>query len=316
MTGSADAIGTAEPTRDGPVVAERPVPGTPRPYDFPAVAEHRLTNGLRILVADLPGRPLVSTSLIMPTGASDEPATEAGSTVMAARALSEGTEHYDAIELIEASERLGASLHAEAGWDAFNAGIEVPADRLVPALGLLAELILRPTFPTAEVDRLRDERLNDILQAKADPRRRAEETFIGTIYASTSPYHRPAGGTTETVERLDASVLRRAWSRGLDPSRATLVVGGDLGGLDVAVVAEDLFGGWTAGAPSEPAAIDDSPDDDGTPRARRASTGFGPDGDPDRPPRPASTDPGLPRRVGDGGHPGRALQLPAQHEAS
>ena len=32
--------------RDGPVVAVRPVPGTPRPYAFPAVAEHRLENGL------------------------------------------------------------------------------------------------------------------------------------------------------------------------------------------------------------------------------------------------------------------------------
>ncbi len=81
--------------------------------------------------------------------------------------------------------------------------MDVPADRLPQAMDLLAELLLRPTFPAAEVERLRDERLNDILQAKADPRRRAEETFIGTIYAPGSPYHRPAGGTQETVERLD-----------------------------------------------------------------------------------------------------------------
>ena len=128
-----------------------------------------------------------------PNGAADEPPTEAGATVLAARALSEGTEHYDAIALIEASERLGASLHAEAGWDAFSAGVDVPADRLPEALELLAELVLRPTFPAAEVERLRDERLNDLLQAKADPRRRAEETFIGTIYAPSSPYHRPGG---------------------------------------------------------------------------------------------------------------------------
>ena len=236
----------AEPVRDGSVIAERPVPGTPRPYDFPAVAETRLASGVRVLVANLPGRPLVSASLVLPNGAADEPADEAGSTVLAARALCEGTERYDAIELIEATERLGASIHAEAGWDAMTAALDVPADRLPQALELMAELILRPTFPVAEVDRLRDERLNDLLQAKADPRRRVEEALIATIYATASPYHRPAGGTTETVEGLGPETLRRAWLRGLDPGRATLVVGGDLAGQDVVAIAERLFGDWAS----------------------------------------------------------------------
>jgi len=242
---------------DGNVLAERPVPGTPRPYEFPAVAEHHLANGLRILIADLPGRPLVSASIVLPNGAVDEPPEMAGATVLAARALSEGTEGYDAIALVEASERLGASLHAEAGWDAFSAGVDVPADRLPQAMELLAEMLLRPTFPTADVERLRDERLNDILQAKADPRRRAEETFIGTIYAPESPYHRPSGGTQDTVEGLTPDVLRSAWAAGLDPARATLVVGGDLRGLDVVGTAERLFGDWATGPGVRPAGTPD-----------------------------------------------------------
>ncbi len=189
MTAGSDA---ATPELDGHVIAARPRPGTPRRYDFPAVAEHRLDNGLRVLVADLPGRPLISATLVLPIGAADEPAEHAGTTVLAARALTEGTEHYDAIALIEAGERLGASLHAEAGWDAMTIGLDVPADRLGQALALAADVALRPTFPAAEVERLRDERLNDLLQAKADPRRRAEETFIGTIYAAIGAVS-PAG---------------------------------------------------------------------------------------------------------------------------
>ena len=247
------------PRRDGYVIADRPAVGTPRPYEFPMVADHRLPNGLRVLVVDLPGRPLVSASLVLPVGAADEPPTEAGATVLAARALSEGTEHYDAMALTEASERLGASLHAESGWDALTAGVDVPADRLPAALELLAELVLRPTFPAAEVERLRDERLNDILQAKADPRRRAEETFIGTIYAPSAPYHRPAGGTQETIEALTPATLRRAWAAGLDPRRATIVVGGDLGGQDVAAMVARLFEDWGDGSGIRPVApIDDA----------------------------------------------------------
>ncbi|HEX3429157.1 MAG TPA: pitrilysin family protein [Candidatus Limnocylindrales bacterium] len=226
------------------VVAARPTPGTPRPYDFPEVERSRLGNGLSLAVVNLPGRPLVSAMLVLRNGAGDEPDGEAGATVLAARALTEGTERYDAIALVEAGERLGAAIHADAGWDAMTIGVDVPATRLEPALDLLAEVALHPTFPTPEVDRLRDERLNDLLQAEADPRRRADEAYAATIYSGGSPYRRPSGGTKETVERLGPSQLRAAYERGLDPARATLIVGGDLAGIDVPAIAERLFGSW------------------------------------------------------------------------
>ena len=230
------------------VIAERPTPGTPRSYEFPAFTRQHLENGLTVIAVHLPGRPLASASIVFRAGAADEPAGAAGATVLAGRALPEGTERYDAIELVEASERLGASLHAEAGWDAFSAGVEVPVARLEPALELLAEMVANPTFPEAEVDRLREERLNDLLQARADPRRRADEAFAATIYRSSSPYHRPAGGTRETVERLGREAVRAAYARVVDPSKAALILAGDLGGVDVAAVVQRLFGGLRAGA--------------------------------------------------------------------
>lgn len=229
------------------VVATRPTPGTPRPYEFPPVERFHLSNGLRVIVANLPGRPLVSASLVLRNGASDEPAAHGGATVLAARALSEGTDRFDAIALVEASERLGASLHADAGWDAMSVSVDVPAPRLEPALELLAEMVLHPTFPESEVERLRDERLNDLLQAQADPRRRADEAFSATIYEASSPYHRPSGGTRETVAELTPARLRAAYERGLDPARSALIIGGDLAGLAVQAIAERLLGQWGPG---------------------------------------------------------------------
>jgi zinc protease len=226
------------------VIAERPTPGTPRPYDFPAVERFTLQNGVRVVVADLPGRPLVSASLVLRNGAADEPPAHAGATVLAARAMTEGTARFDAIALVEATERLGASLHADAGWDASSVSVDVPAPRLEAALELLAEVALHPAFPEAEVERLRDERLNDLLQARADPRRRADEAFAATIYEAAAPYHRPAGGTKETVADLTPARLRSAYERGIDPSRAAFLVGGDLRGIDVRGILERLLGGW------------------------------------------------------------------------
>jgi len=234
------------------VVAERPVPGTPRAYEFPRPERTTLANGITVLWVHMPGRGLVTATFVTRRGAADEPPDLGGATVLAARAATEGTELHDAIALIEAAERLGASIHAEASWDAVTVGVEVPGARLSPALELLAEVLRRPTFPVAEVDRLRDERLNDILQARADPRRRAEEALIAAVYAASSPYRRPAAGLRETVERLDREAVASVYAGLVDPSASALVIAGDLAEADVPVLAGSLFGDVrrpTAGQP-------------------------------------------------------------------
>jgi len=239
----------SEPMSKATVIASRPTPGQPRPYDFPAFERSVLSNGLTVLVAPMAGRPLISASLILRNGAADDDQSVAGATSLASRALSEGTERYDAVALVEATERLGAGLHADAGWDAATISIEVPVARLEPALDLLAELAAHPTFPLREVDRLREERLNDLLQARAEPRRRVDEAFIGTIYQPSSPYHQPAGGLAATVQTLDPARLAAAWQRGFDPRRMTLILAGDLAGIPdggPVAIAERLLGGWTA----------------------------------------------------------------------
>jgi predicted Zn-dependent peptidase len=229
------------------VIATRPTPGHPRPYEFPAFHRTRLGNGLEVIVAPMAGRPLITASLVIRNGAADDSDADGGALVLASRALSEGTRQFDAVALVEATERLGAALNADAGWDASTVSVEVPVERLEPALALLAELAAHPTFPEREVERIREERLNDILQARAEPRRRVEEAFIGTIYGPASPYRRPSGGVAETVELLDRERLAAAWARGFDPARMTLILAGDLAGAEPETIAERLLGGWSAG---------------------------------------------------------------------
>ncbi len=243
------------------VVAERPTHGEPRPFNFPRFERTELSNGLGVIAVHLPGRALVSASLVLPAGAVDEPPEQGGVTSLMARALTEGTKRHDAIGLTEASERLGASLHAEAGWDGLSISVDVPAERLSQALELAAEVAMEPTFPQADVERMRDERLNDLLQARADPRRRADDAFVQTVYAPGTPYSRPSAGTEDTVAGLDAKATRALHARLLDPAKMTLIVGGDLAavGEDVRSIAESRFGAWAPTAdfitPSTPTIV-------------------------------------------------------------
>lgn len=226
------------------VLEHRPPPGKPRPYHFPPFQRQRLDNGLTLLTADVPGRPLLAADLLLAGGSADEPSGLAGVTALMARGLPEGTQRRSAMELIEASERLGAELHAEAGWETVAASVEVPRRHFEPALGLLAEMVVLPSFPGAEIERLRDERLNDLLQARAEPRRRVEWAFAETIYAPSAPYHRPAGGTEATVADLGRDGVEKRHAAMADPRGATLIVAGDLRELPVEKIAAAHFGAW------------------------------------------------------------------------
>ncbi|HUQ44608.1 MAG TPA: pitrilysin family protein [Candidatus Limnocylindria bacterium] len=240
------------------VVADRPTHGEPRPYHFPRFERQELSNGLGLIAVHLPGRALVTASLVLPSGAVDEPPELGGVTSLMARALTEGTNRHDAIGLTEAAERLGASLHAEAGWDGLSISVDVPAERLGSALELVAEIAQEPTFPADDIDRMREERRNDLLQGRADPRRRADDGFVETIYAPTSPYGRASGGTEATVPQLTRDAVVDVHSKRLDPARMTLIIGGDLDvvGEDVRAIAESRFEAWAANpfaeAPIEP----------------------------------------------------------------
>jgi zinc protease len=241
------------------VLDRRPLPGQPRAYDFPAFTRERLDNGLTVLRAHVPGRPLLQAQLIVRGdaggGATSEPPEQGGVTVLAARAMSEGTLERDAVAFIEATERLGAQMGASAGWDSLTVQVEVPRTHLAEALPLFAELALQPAFPGREVARLRDERLNDLKQTMADAGRRADLAFPAVIYADEAAYARPAAGLETTVAGLDEAALAERHAALMRPEAATLVVCGDLAGLDIEGMVTTVFGGWhgEASVPTTPA---------------------------------------------------------------
>lgn len=226
----------------------RPAAGAPRDYHFPRFERFRLANGLTVLHAHVPGRALIAANLLMPGGGWTEPAEQGGVTVLTSRAMPEGTLRRDADEFIEQSERLGAEIHAEATWEALTAGMEVPRSHFGAALALLGEMVFEPAFPEEEVERLREERMNDLLQAWSDPRRRAERVFPEVIFGPTSVYRRPLAGVQSTVSGLTRAHVQARHAALVNPATATLVVAGDLGDQRLDQLAEEHLGQRSGGA--------------------------------------------------------------------
>ena len=232
---------------------QRPQPGPPRPYSFPDFEVRSLSSGFRLVSCHVAGRPIGAARLIFEAGAENEPEGAEGAASLAAKGLVEGTKNYDALAFVEAAERLGADILSTADFDALEVAVSVPIVRMEPALELLAEAVRRPVFPETEIERLRQERLNQIMQQFARPELRAQLGLLERIYTKDSPYSRPPGGSFETVSRLSTQVVEEFYRTFATPGSATLIVCGDLEGIPVDKIAEGLFGDWSLTEPKRDA---------------------------------------------------------------
>lgn len=227
----------------------RPAPGTPRPYHFPDFTHRRTASGLTLWIVPLPDRELVSVQLLVDAGAAAETEAEAGIANLTAETLVTGTKRLDGHAFAEATERLGIEIFAESSWDSARTGFSALAARYAAGLELLAEMIREPRFDAGEFDRLREERLADILQARSEPGRLADEWFLRACYADGSPYGRLSAGTPETVEPLTVEQARAHHQRHWRPDRAHLVVAGPVSVDEVEAAAEATLGDWDGNSP-------------------------------------------------------------------
>ncbi|MGH2446246.1 MAG: M16 family metallopeptidase [Thermoleophilaceae bacterium] len=227
----------------------RPPATAPRPYRFPDFSRHSLPNGLRVWLVPLPYRELVSVHLLTDAGAAAEDEAHGGVAALTAQLLVTGTQRLDASAFAETTERLGIQVSSESSWDSARAGFLALGAHLDEGLGLLAEMLRSPRLDESEFDRLKAERLNDILQARADPGRLADESFLREVFADDVPYGRLSGGRPDTVEALAVDDVRAFHAGRYAPDVADVVIAGAIE-PDVALAAvERHLGSWEGSGP-------------------------------------------------------------------
>ena len=218
------------------------------PLTVPAVKISRLSNGAELRVVEHRELPLVQITFQAAGGGRLDRDTPGLATFVASM-LDEGADTRDANALQSEVAFLGASLFAGADWDNTTVSLKVARRNLEPALDLMADIVLRPTFAEAEVRRQRDLRLAGLLQQKDQAGALASLAFNQVMFPAGHPYHHSLGGDSISTARLDSAVVRDFFTQSVRPSRASFTVVGDLSEADARRLLNARFGAWRATGP-------------------------------------------------------------------
>ena len=239
------AAGTAPLAAQYPT---EPPPAAPlSPIRFPPFREARLANRMELVLVENHELPVVSVSLTMPVGAVNDPRGMEGLAGAVAELLTKGTETRTAEEIAATIEGVGGSLTAGASDDFFTITSTVLTDHVELAFELMADVLLRATFPENELELARRRTLSALRLEKSDPGALANRAFAQALYGN-HPYSRQPSETS--VQAITRDTVVQWAQRHLLPAGALLVIAGDLDLAAARRLADRHFGAWR-GVPPE-----------------------------------------------------------------
>jgi zinc protease len=224
----------------------------PRPLDIAPPAVATLPNGLRVVVAQRRGLPLVTAELLVRSGAETDPPTLAGLANLTGTLLAKGTATRSAPAIAEAAEALGGALDSGAGWDRSYVTITVARPMLPAALDLVADVTLRPRFASAELERARRQSIDGLNVALAQPGTLAQVAADRAAFGA-STYGHAGGGTPASLARIRRNDVVALHAKFFRPDNATLIFAGDIEMHDALALARRVFGAWKRPAAPLPA---------------------------------------------------------------
>ena len=234
--------------QERPDRSKPPALGAAPALNLPPIQKRTLSNGLPVWIVEAHKVPLVQVNLVVMAGSGDDPAGKFGVANLTAAMLDEGAGSRTSLEIADAIDFLGADLTTSSSSDASALRLNVPVARLRDALPIMADVALRPTFPAQDLERLRQERLTALLQARDDPAQIAPLAFARVVFGPTHRYGTGQAGTETTLKAFTAQDLKSFHQAMYQPTNATLIVTGDVTADAVLALLEPHFGTWKGGA--------------------------------------------------------------------
>ena len=226
-----------------------PEPGPAPEIKFPDLQKAQLKNGLKIILAERHSIPVVNFNLVVDAGYAADQFALPGTSKLAMEMIDEGTKKRTALQISEELSLLGASLGSGSDLDVSYVSLSALKNKLDESLDIYADVILNPSFPEEDFNRLKAQTLAAIQREKVTPTSMALRVFPKILYGENHAYGNPmtGSGTEESVKKITREDLIKFHQTWFKPNNSTLVIVGDVTLDEILPKLEKLFDGWKPG---------------------------------------------------------------------
>lgn len=222
-----------------------PAPLAPKPFEIAKPFETVLPNGLKVVVFEDKRLPIVSYRLAFRTGDINDPQGATGLTGAVTSLLNDGTTTRTSKQLSEEIERLGANISAGASADNTTVAASSLSMYSSEVLRLMADMVLRPTFPENELALYKQNTIQGLKSSRANAGFLASEQAARILYGS-HPYS-TITPTEANIESLTQEKLKSFHDKMFVPNNATMIVVGDVNRENLLKEITENFGAWQKG---------------------------------------------------------------------
>ena len=238
-------------------IRAKPAIGQTPPLDFPDVQHVTLSNGVKLAYAQRTTVPVTSLALSFDAGYAADAPSGRGLQNLSLSLLEEGADGLTSQQIAEEQERLGAQISASGSADRSNVILSALTANLGRSLDLLADVVQRPDFNQAELDRVRTQTLTAISQAQKEPNSIAARALPALLYGPNHPYATTSLGDAAAVTAVTRDDLVRFHDSWLRPDNMEIFVVSNLPLAELQPLIDAHFGNWAA--PAAPKGVKNFP---------------------------------------------------------
>ncbi len=227
-----------------------PVPGPAPEVQFDRLERAKLDNGLELILANRTAVPTVNMSLVFDSGFAGDYLQSPGVANLTMTMLDEGTKKRDALEISSELADLGTDIGSRAGINVSRVSMNTLKSKLEESLDIYADIVLNPSFPQDELERLREQTIVGIQRELSSPFGAGYRVLPKLIYGDDHQYSNPfsGSGTPESVAAITREDLQQYHSNWITGPNGTLIVTGDITMKELLPLANKYFGGLSSKA--------------------------------------------------------------------
>jgi len=206
--------------------------------------------GARVYFVESHELPILDVAVDFPAGSARDPADKAGLAQLTHGLLDQGAAGLSDTAIAHRLADVGAVLSGN--FDRDRAGVKLrtlssEAEKKA-ALDVLVQVLQRPDFPQAVIQREKQRLISSIREAEADPGSVVGKAFYRALYGN-HPYARDEAGDPADIARLTRRDLQAFYRTHYSAPNAVISMIGDLTRAEAEALAERLAGGLSRAAP-------------------------------------------------------------------